>query len=121
MFTIFLPNLNYEITKVSLQFIHILGTYINSFNFPVVMGDLGSVPLVENFRPEGPPPVVGTNSPFDLCFGSILDAEISIKKCFLQNCHCTKEISLGEGGKLKYQDSTNRTYPPLFTEFSHGC
>ena len=25
------------------------------------------------------------------------------------------------GGKLKYQDNANGTYPPLFTEFSHGC
>ena len=56
------------------------------------MGDLGSVPLVENFRPEGPPPVVCTYSPFDFCFGSILDAEISIIKYLHENCHCTNEI-----------------------------
>ena len=63
------------------------------------MGDLGSVPLVENFSPEGPSPVVGTNSPFDLCFGSILDTEISIEKGFIENYHCTKEICFG-GGKV---------------------
>ena len=95
LFPIFLSYFNYEVTKVSLQLIHIFGTCINGSNFPIIMGDLGGVSLMENFWPECPPPVVGPNSPPDLGFWGLLDTKISIKKCFIHNWKQTKKVALG--------------------------